>query len=558
MGAIALIGLVVFQFGVTAWLLVVPVAAFVALAVWHDRVVRAADRAARAVAFYEHGIARLEDRWQEMGETGARFLTEDHLYAGDLDIFGRGSLFQLLSLARTHLGEELLARWLTAGAALPVVRERQEAIGELRGTHDFREALATAGGASRDIDTVALSGWASSPAAPESLWLRMAAVVLAVAIVVTGWWWVTGGPAAPLFIVILLKTILTRPSRQRVARIVRGVERPLSQLDVLADTLSLIEAGTFKSPRLVQIRTDMMSQGVVPSEAIRRLERLADMLDWRRNAIFAIVSATVSWPLHLASAIEAWRREFGPKVIAWLSAVGEYEVLSSLGAYAYEHPDDPFPTFVEDGPARFEGTGLGHPLVPADRMVRNDVSLNEQVRLLIVSGSNMSGKSTLLRTVGVNAVLAMTGAPVRAATLTLTPLAVGATLHVHDSLQAGRSRFFAEITRIRQIADLAGRHPQPVFLLDELLQGTNSHDRRIGAEALLRSLIDRGAIGLTTTHDLALTAIADQSNGRAVNVHFEDELKDGEMVFDYRMWPGPVTHSNALALMKAIGLPVEH
>ena len=331
MGAIALIGLVVFQFGVTAWLLVVPAAAFVALAVWHDRVIRAADRAARAVAFYEHGIARLEDRWQEMGETGARFLTEDHLYAGDLDIFGRGSLFQLLSLARTHLGEELLARWLTAGAALPVVRERQEAIGELRGTHDFREALATAGGASRDIDTVALSAWASSPAAPESLWLRMAAVVLAVGIVVTGWWWVTGGPAAPLFIVILLKMILTRPSRQRVARIVRGVERPLSQLDVLADTLSLIEAGTFKSPRLVQIRTDMMSQGVVPSEAIRRLERLADMLDWRRNAIFAIVSATVSWPLHLASAIEAWRREFGPKVIAWLSAVGEYEVAELAG-----------------------------------------------------------------------------------------------------------------------------------------------------------------------------------------------------------------------------------
>ncbi len=554
----ALSGLVIFQFGVTAWLLVVPAAAFVALAVWHDRVIRAANRAARAVAFYEHGIARLEDRWQEMGETGARFLTEDHLYARDLDIFGRGSLFQLLSLARTHLGEELLARWLTSGAALPAVRERQEAIGELRATHDFREALATAGGASRDIDTVALSAWASSPAAPESIWLRTAAVVLAVGIVGTGWWWVTGGPAAPLFLVILFKMILTRPSRQRVARVVRGVERPLSQLDVLADTLSLIEQGAFKSRRLVQIRTDMMSQDVVPSEAIRRLKRLADMLDWRRNAIFAIVSATVSWPLHLASAIEAWRREFGPKVIAWLSAVGEYEVLSSLGAYAYEHPDDPFPSFVEDGPARFEGTGLGHPLVPADRMVRNDVSLNEQVRLLIVSGSNMSGKSTLLRTVGVNAVLAMAGAPVRAATLTLTPLAVGATLHVHDSLQAGRSRFFAEITRIRQIADLAGRHPQPVFLLDELLQGTNSHDRRIGAEALLRSLIDRGAIGLTTTHDLALTAIADQSNGRAVNVHFEDELKDGEMVFDYRMWPGPVTHSNALALMKAIGLPVEH
>jgi DNA mismatch repair ATPase MutS len=188
-------------------------------------------------------------------------------------------------------------------------------------------------------------------------------------------------------------------------------------------------------------------------------------------------------------------------------------------------------------------------------MVPNDVHLTPEVRLLVISGSNMSGKSTLLRTVGVNVVLAMAGAPVRATALTLTPLAVGGTLHVHDSLQAGKSRFFAEISRIRQIADLAGGQPQALFLLDELFQGTNSHDRRIGAEALLSSLIDRGAIGLTTTHDLALTAIAAQSGGRAVNVHFEDQLNDGELMFDYRMRPGPVTHSNALALMKAVGLP---
>jgi DNA mismatch repair ATPase MutS len=261
--------------------------------------------------------------------------------------------------------------------------------------------------------------------------------------------------------------------------------------------------------------------------------------------------------LHLASAIENWRREFGPKVIVWLEAVAEHEALSSLAAYAYEHAGDPFPAFVDGaGPARLEGTSLGHPLVPADRMVRNDVFLTPQVRLLIVSGSNMSGKSTLLRTVGVNVVMAMAGAPVRAAALTMTPLAVGATLHVHDSLQAGRSRFFTEISRIRRIADLADREPPPLFLLDELFQGTNSHDRKIGAQGLLLNLIDRGAIGLTTTHDLALTAIAEQSGGRAVNVHFEDELRDGELIFDYTMKPGPVTHSNALALMKAVGLPV--
>ena len=556
-GGFALTAWLVLGASATAWLFVIPVAAFVALAVWHDRILRALDRAIRAIAFYEHGIARIEDRWQDLGVPGTRFLSEDHLYARDLDIFGPASLFQLLSRARTHLGEEQLAQWLSAPAPVATVIQRQQSVAELREALDFREALATAGGASRDIDTVALGTWASAPAAPEAAWLRTLAVVLAGGIVSGIVWWARGGPLTPLLLVIILKMILTRPSRVRVARVVRGVENPLRQLDILADTLSLLEQSTFTSPRLVEIRTEIMSHGIGPSEAIRRLKRLADMLDWRRNAFFAPVAATVSWSLHLASAIENWRREFGPKVLAWLAAVAEYEALSSLATYAYEHPEDPFPTFTDaEGPARFEGTNLGHPLVPAARMVRNDVSLAPRTPLLIVSGSNMSGKSTLLRTVGINVVLAMAGAPVRGAAMTLSPLAVGATLHVHDSLQAGRSRFFAEISRIRGIADLAGRRPRPLFLLDELFQGTNSHDRKIGAEALLLNLIARGAIGLTTTHDLALTAIADQSAGRAVNVHFEDELRDGELIFDYRMKPGPVTHSNALALMKAVGLPV--
>ena len=525
---------------------------------WHDRVLRRLDCAARAVKFYEDGIARLEDRWHGIGETGVRFLTEEHLYAPDLDIFGPASLFQLLSRARTQLGEERLARWLSAPAAVSTVRERQESIAELREALDFRETLATAGGASRDIDTVSLSAWASAPAAPESLWLRSAAVVLAAGIIGGIVWWARGGPVAPLLPCIIAQDAPHAPVASARVRASSAVSKGRSASSTCSPTRSsLIEQSTFRSPQLIDIRAQMNSGGIVPSQAIRRLKRLADMLDWRRNTFFAPVAATVSWGLHLASAIESWRREFGAKVIAWLSAVAEYEALSSLAAYAYEHGDDPFPVFVEDGgPARFEGASLGHPLVPAARMVRNDVLLTPQTRLLIVSGSNMSGKSTLLRTVGVNAVLAMAGAPVRAADLTLTPLAVGANLHVHDSLQAGRSRFFAEISRIRRIADLAGREPARLFLLDELFQGTNSHDRRIGAQALLLNLIDRGAIGLTTTHDLALTAIADQSGGRAVNVHFEDELKDGELIFDYRMKPGPVTHSNALALMKAVGLPV--
>jgi DNA mismatch repair ATPase MutS len=235
--------------------------------------------------------------------------------------------------------------------------------------------------------------------------------------------------------------------------------------------------------------------------------------------------------------------------------LGELEALVAVGTYTAERSDDALPTIVEQGPL-FDAEALGHPLLPADHCVRNDLTLGATVAVLVVSGSNMSGKSTMLRAVGVNAVLAQMGAPVRAARLRLSPLAIGASIRTLDSLRDGTSRFYAEITRIRQLVDLA-EGPRPLlFLLDEILHGTNSHDRRIGAEAIVRGLVRRGATGMVTTHDLALATVADDPTVRARNVHFADHIEDARMVFDYRMRDGIVTHSNALALMRAVGLEV--
>jgi DNA mismatch repair ATPase MutS len=288
-----------------------------------------------------------------------------------------------------------------------------------------------------------------------------------------------------------------------------------------------------------------------------RLRRLMEMHDWQHNMAFALIAFLLMWSTHLAWALDAWRKTHGAHVRVWLRVIGEFEALASLSAYKFEHPADPFPSFTADGRAHFEGTRLGHPLVAAARMQANDVGLTPDCQLWVVSGSNMSGKSTLLRTVGVNAVLAQAGAPVRATSLRMSPLAVGATLRIQDSLQEGRSRFFAEITRIRELADLARGSVPLLFLLDELFHGTNSHDRLVGASGVLRSLVDRGAIGLITTHDLSLTAIVDELGARAANVHFEDSFDGRDMRFDYHVKPGPVTKSNALALMKAVGLDVE-
>jgi DNA mismatch repair ATPase MutS len=343
--------------------------------------------------------------------------------------------------------------------------------------------------------------------------------------------------------------------RERVGHVVGAVDRAGRDLALLSGVLGRLERERFESPRLAELRAALDVEGLPPSRQIGKLNGLIDLLDARRNMIFAPVAFVLLWETQLAIMIERWRALSGPAVARWLAAVGEFEALGSLAGYAYEHPQDPFPELSE-GAARFEGEGLGHPLIPEARNVRTDLLLADEPRVLIVSGSNMSGKSTLLRTLGVNTVLALSGAPVRARRLRLTPLQVGASIRIQDSLQAGASRFYAEIMRLRQIVDLTAGALPVLFLLDEILHGTNSHDRRIGAEGMVRGLMGRGAIGLVTTHDLALARIADELGPRAANVHFEDRLEGGTMTFDYLLRPGVVQRSNALELMRSVGLEV--
>jgi DNA mismatch repair ATPase MutS len=276
----------------------------------------------------------------------------------------------------------------------------------------------------------------------------------------------------------------------------------------------------------------------------------------RRNKMFAPIAMILFWGTQFAFLLESWRAQWGHSVRQWLTALGELEALLALAGHSFEHPKDPFPELIEEGPF-FEGDELGHPLIPESALVRNDLRLGDDLRLFVVSGSNMSGKSTLLRTVGTNIILALAGAPVRARRLVLSPLNVGASIRIQDSLQEGISRFYAEIQRLRQIMDLSEEGSRPLlFLLDEILHGTNSHDRRIGAEAVVRGLVERGAVGLITTHDLALSRVADSLAPAAANVHFVDHLEDGKVLFDYQLRPGVVTKSNALDLMRSIGLEV--
>jgi hypothetical protein len=579
------LGLAWLAFGahlLSGWWLLLPIALYLVLLAQHERVTRRWFRARRAAAFYERGLARLADDWRGRGRDGARFLDESHPYAADLDVFGPGSLFELLCTAQTRTGEDTLAAWLAGPASVEEVRARQAAVAELRPLLDLREDLALLApvtrrpgqteGSTTGVDFHALADWGGEQPVLVPRWPRW--LVLAVGLTTTlmlfgwvlslfgvfdrsegiGWFFIHWG-ALPFAASLLVQLILGGWLYRRVGRVLGAVERRGRDLGLLANVLACLERASFTAPRLRELRAALDTQSVPPSQRIAQLGNLLDLLNSRRNQVFLPFAYLLMWGTQMAYAIETWRARAGPAIARWLAVVGQFEALCSLAAHAYENPADPFPEVVA-GPSCYEGEELGHPLIPAARCVRNDLHLTGDLRLLVVSGSNMSGKSTYLRTVGINAVLALAGAPVRARRLRLTPLAIGATLRIQDSLQAGRSRFYAEVLRVRQIVDLS-RGPLPLlFLLDEIFSGTNSHDRRLGAAAVVRGLVDAGAMGLVTTHDLALTHIVDQLGSRAANVHFADHFENGVMTFDYRLHPGVVQNSNALAIMRAVGLSV--
>src|SRR6185312_11729490 len=344
-----------------------------------------------------------------------------------------------------------------------------------------------------------------------------------------------------------IEAIVLRRLNKRVQEVLFPAERAFDfdGLRTFAGLLREIEQERFSSQPMGSLAGGISCGGISGSVRIGRLAFLVMLSEQRKNLVVGWLQVPLLYTLHAALAVERWRRANGMSVRGWAAAAGRFEALAALAQYGFEHPEDPFPAFVP-GPACLRTQGMGHPLIPPSRCVRNDVLLANRARVWLVSGSNMSGKSTLLRAVGLNVVLAMAGAPVRARVFELTPLQVGASIRINDSLKEGSSRFYAEITRLRQLEELSGRDPTLLFLIDEMLQGTNSHDRRIGAEAVLGSLVEEGAIGFATTHDLALTELGGLAGGALRNMHFEDHLEDGRMRFDYELREGVVTKSNGL------------
>ncbi|MFZ0644032.1 MAG: hypothetical protein WAM25_12795 [Candidatus Acidiferrales bacterium] len=544
--------------------LALPIAAYACLALAHEFVLRARARAAGAASFYERGIARIEDTWSGTGATGERFRDSKHVYSDDLDLFGKGCLFELLSQARLPMGEECLARWLLSPSPVPAIHERHSVIAELRGRLDLREALALIGEDLRvRLDPRSLIAWAERPAllpgGTSGVLLRLLAALLSLcAAGAIGYFFLTA-KLLPILVVLVVEAALLRLLRPRAMRVVSSMAANAEGLELFSKILERLEQEPFTSPRLQGFAAELKRGGETASEAIRRLAGVVYWVDARTGLLAQIMELPFLYTVQTAMAAEAWRRQWGSRLRAWVEITGELEALLSLAGYSYEHPDDPFPEFVvreQGASAVFVGEQLGHPLIPAATCVRNDVQFDAATRVLLVSGSNMSGKSTYLRTAGISAVLAMAGAPIRGSSLRLSSLSLGTSIRRVDSLQENRSSFYTEILRIKDVFELTAGAAPVLFLFDELLEGTNSNDRKIGAEGLLRALVERGAMGIVTTHDLALTETTAALPGAARNVHFQDYVVSGEMRFDYKLREGVVAKSNALELMRLIGLKV--
>ena len=547
---------------------------FAALVVVHARVESRAEWCEAMRVVNARALSRLAREWDDLpdGSPPAGVDVSDHPYAVDLDVFGRASVFQWLGPAATTFGQRTLAEWLLAPATPVEIEARQQAIRELAPLVDWRERFSAFGvlaGASRQESIDTFMRWAASTTPP----LRAYAVLQAVVYVTLLALWVplllqfTGLLpntfwSIPLVFGIALSFFTAAAVSHAFDRAGAG-ERTLRQH---AHVLAHIESQPFTGPRLAALRGRLtVDDGTrTAPAAMRALNRILGFADLRRGAalLHFPIQAFTLWDFHWLFAVERWRRSAGPRVDGWLTAAGELDAMSCLANVHHDNPEWAFPAITAE--RRYIATALGHPLLPADRRVANDVEVGPPGTVLLVTGSNMSGKSTLLRAIGVNAVLAEAGAPVCAASLHMPPCDIQTSIRIQDSLERGVSYFMAALARLKRVIDAAeggagggqGRERVLFYLLDEILQGTNSAERGIAVQAVTRHLLDAGAIGAMTTHDLNL-ASEEPLKSHACLVHFTEIVDpDGTMRFDYQLREGLATSRNALRLMKLIGIDI--
>jgi hypothetical protein len=545
--------------------LVICAAAFLVLVVHHARVRGAAMHARAAQELNVRGSARVRRAWLSLPSPSASVPAE-HSYAGDLDVAGTpASLFRLLDVVSAATGRPALLRCLLSdGPTTDELLDRQAAVSELSTSTEFREELALLAGQGPNIPPDRFERFVSWAENTDDAWVAhspgtvwAARIIPLVTLATTALAFFRWLPWTAPGLSIVAGLLLLARHRGQLSASLTSVLAHATGLRVQRRMLEQVAAVSFTAP-LLRARRDSAAGGI---EGLRGLEHVLALVEGRGSLVHAIVNTLALWDLHVGARLDRWRRRYGRRLRDCLAALGDVEALAALGMLAHDNPGWHFPELDEHSD-RLTAVALGHPLLPASTRVANDVSVGPPGTLLLVTGSNMSGKSTLLRAIGLNVVLAQSGAPVCASRLTMPRVELRTSIRLADSLERGVSLFMAELERLKEIVDAAraaGRTRPLLYLLDEILHGTNTAERLIAARAVLNHLVRAGAIGAVTTHDLTLAA--DGALAAASQpVHFTEHVTTGNgeaapaMTFDYRLRPGLATSTNALKLLALVGL----
>lgn len=491
---------------------------------------------------------------------GNEFIKKDHLYANDLDIFGHASLYQYLNRTNSEMGNTILANWLLNPAGKENILQKQVAVKELKGLHQWRQKLQALGTAKKiKKDTLLrLQNWFTekNQFINNKVWLILQYLL-------------------PVFIItiislnisdtisnyfrnycLLIAAVVSFYIYKKVTPIHQQVSKITDELEILSASIQLIEETNFKSDYLKQLQNKFKFQNSKASLKLEQLKKILERFDLRYNpVVFIPLAIIMQWDLQQAIALEKWKNKYHTDVLNWFNSLGEFEALNSLAILSFNHPGWCFPD-IKDEHFYIEGKNIGHPLIENVKCVTNQIHINKTGKLMLVTGSNMAGKSTYLRSIGINTVLAMAGAPVCASSFSISPVQVISSMRITDNLEESTSTFYAELKKLKTVIDKVNDNEKVFILLDEILRGTNSFDRHTGSAALIKQLIKHQAVGIIATHDIELAALKNEFPENILNYHFDVQVSNDELYFDYKLKDGICNSMNASILMKKIGIDI--
>lgn len=538
--------------------LIPPVVLFMVMVNQHSRIRDKIVYLKNLVCINEEGLLRLSGEWTGFADSGAEFSDPEHPYTADLNIFGRGSLYQYLNATNLATGEQALVDLLSKKSGDQEIKAAQGAVKDLASRLDWRQRFQARGrgGGYKKEDLLKLCTWAKeSPGLLQKkyiylLWLLPVTTVVLLIMMLHR----LIPPHVPLMLLIL-QVLLVTAGQPVTAGVFKDAETVSGELKRLMLLLNLIEQESFQAPRLVQLQSKLLKKNQTVSRQVQDLSRIAVLINLRYSIVYHFINALVFCDLFTIKTLNQWKSQYGWYLEQWLRVIGQFEALSSLAGLAHDYPEWVFPEVKSEG-ASFIATDLGHPLIREEFRVSNNVSLPHAGTVHIITGSNMSGKSTLLRTVGINLVLAYAGAPVCAGSMSCSLMDIFTSMGIQDSLEQRISAFYAELKRIKIVVDATYRGNPLIFLLDEIFKGTNSRDRITGARAVIKNLARQSSIGLVTTHDLELSLLANESP-HIKNYHFTDKIINDKLTFDYLLKEGVSKTTNAIALIKMAGIDID-